>query len=117
MIIEFKIYEDYISDNILKNITERGIDNMYIDGESYILLYHGTNRENSKKIIRTGKFKNGTWFSPDEETAKRYSLMTGSNNPVYFMMYIKLDSLYPSGDYFIAKHDLRNDKHGQSIYE
>jgi len=117
MIIEFKLYEDYLSDVYLRNITDRGIVNMYIDGEIYILLYHGTNRENSKKILRTGKFKNGTWFSPDIDIARRYSLMTGSKTPVIFNMYIKLDSLYISGDYFIAKHDLHNDKHGQSIYE
>ena len=117
MIKNFKIYEDYLSDNKLKNVIDRGIEKMKIDDSIYILLYHGTNRENSKKIIRTGKFKTGTWFTPDLDIAKRYSLMTGSKTPVFFIVYVKLESLYISGDYFVAKYDLRNDKHGQSIYE
>lgn len=117
MIKKIKVFENWIKEQSIKNIIDRNITNIVIGGEYYIYLYHGTNKPNYNKIIRTGKFNNGTFFSTDFEIANRYSLMIGTKKSIVLAQYIKLDALYTSGEYFIAKYDLHNDKHGASIYE
>jgi len=112
-----KIFEDYISDMLLDNINKRGIDKIVIDGNYYIYLYHGTNKNNFNKIIYTGKFKSGTFFTTEFDVAKRYSLMTGSKKSIVLAQYIRLDYLFTSGDYFVSKQDIFNTKYGASIYE
>lgn len=111
MIVNFKIFENLVSDDILKNIKDRNIETIIVDDDIYVRLYHGTNITNYKKILKSGKFNKGTWFTDDFNIAKKYSLMTGTRKPMVFSIYVKLSSLYCNG-YFVANHDLRNDKYG-----
>jgi hypothetical protein len=109
---------NWIANVVLQKAKELNIDIIDIDNKKYIKLYHGTNKKNLKKILRTGKFNNGTWFTHDFDTAKTYSLMSdNTDKPTILTQYICIDSLLPSGNFFVAKKEVFNDKYGSAIYE
>jgi hypothetical protein len=73
-----------------------------------ITVWHGTNKQNHKKILKSGKFKMGTWFAPDEETARRYALMASKTKKSAVLMYVRIDAdqLYGPGPYYTAKKNI-----------
>lgn len=72
----------------------------------FVVLYHGTSPANHKKILKSGKFKSGTWFGNDFETAKKFGNMTISRGEcVVQMSLIYMGALYYNG-YFSSTCDL-----------
>jgi tRNA nucleotidyltransferase/poly(A) polymerase len=91
-----------------------------LNGEKFLQVYHGTTPANFKKILKSGKFKSGSWFGIDYETSKRYSLMTNnSGKPYVFSVLINAKSFFISGDYLVARYDLIENKSGigHGVYE
>lgn len=74
------------------------------EGE-YLMLWHGTNTANAKKITKQHRFKAGTWFAADQETAMKYARMAGGK-PQLMMVFIHAGSVLPSGDYWTSQADL-----------
>ncbi len=97
----------------LKAAKERKID--IVDG--FIRLYHGTSPANWKKILKTGKFKSGTWFAQDYDTARRYGMLAISKGqPIVNMTYVDAGSLHISGSYWVAAGDLIEDNKRNNFY-
>jgi tRNA nucleotidyltransferase/poly(A) polymerase len=109
---------DYTKESILKFIKDR---NLYLMDGKYLELYHGTDPASYRKIEKSGKLKSGTWFGIDYETSRRYGLMRlHRGEPVVMKIYVDIDSLYISSEYFIAKHDLKMNLmygSGSNVYE
>lgn len=92
-----------------------------MENEEYVRVWHGTNPKNWKAILKTGKFKMGSWFAEDEATARQYALMscTPRMKPVVSFVVVQKKYLYYNGYYcsqkelffanscYTAKEDLR----------
>lgn len=79
-------------------------DGVQVHGD-FIVVYHGTSEANLKKIVRSGKFKMGSFFASDYDTAMKYA--TGmSNKPVVTMAIVYSGSVLPSTMYWTSNEDL-----------
>lgn len=72
------------------------------DGD-FIFLYHGTSEGNLKKILKSGKFKMGTWFAKSLEEAQKYAALKGKPATSVYTVY--MGSLTYNG-YFTSQEDL-----------
>ena len=72
-----------------------------------LLLWHGTNKQNHKKILKSGKLLSGSWLTDDEKVARRFGLMTVSrtSDVVVMLIAVDADKLYFNG-YYCTKQDL-----------
>lgn len=107
-------YKQYLLENeILDVVKERNIQHSYIDGKIFLHLYHGTSKNNFNKILKFGKFNVNTYFTEDENIAKRFAQMYGKSYVVDFVI-VNSDSLVFDGNYFYSKKIL-NFKNGVYI--
>ncbi len=77
-----------------------------IINEKFIMVYHGTKMKNYKSIIKSGMFKEFSFFALDFDTAKRYSMMVGNNNGVVIQAVIYSGSLIPIGEYLTSNENV-----------
>jgi len=99
---EAKENRKFYLEQVRKIAKEKG----YRTQGDFIFLYHGTNQANHKKIIKSAKYKAGTWFAVDEETARKYGRQSISKGePVVSIAIVYMGSLYYNG-YFSSLEDL-----------
>jgi GNAT superfamily N-acetyltransferase len=70
----------------------------------YVQLYHGTSKANLSKIYKSGKFKSGTWFATDLETAQKYA-KANHNTSAVDTVWVYMGSLVYNG-YFSSQEEL-----------
>lgn len=99
----------------IKKIAEE--ENIRTEGD-FIFLYHGTSAANMKKILKSGKFKMGTWFAKTLSESEKYAAMKGSK-PATSVFVLYMGSLTYNG-YFTSQEDLhywRNGKYAPKGYK
>lgn len=92
---------DFFINNIKKIAKENNIDT---DGD-FIYLYHGTNLKNYNAILKSKKFKAGTWFSEKQEVAERFAKQSTNGKIVVMRVKLYMGSLYYNG-YFTTQEEL-----------
>jgi hypothetical protein len=97
--LDFKFYEQM-------NLALARQRQIPIVNERFLMLYHGTSQKNHTQILKTNKFKMGTWFTPDREIAEKYAAMTGTRKTMIIYAPIYAGGLFSSGDYFTSNTDL-----------
>lgn len=108
-------HNEYTKRELLRVIKEKNIQ--LIDGK-YMQLYHGTSPSNYKKILKTGRINAWSWFSDDYAISRRYALMaTQRGEPVVMTVYINIDSIVATGDYFVCTKDVYMTKTNNMLYE
>lgn len=80
--------------------------------DDYVIVYHGTNKRNMDRIIKSNMLKAGTWMSPNIDVAKKYSLQSVSRSADArvdtFVVYLGSLTYFPNedGGYFQSNEDL-----------
>ncbi len=98
---------NFLKTEVSKYILESGIK---IINEDFVFLYHGTSKKNYDKILKTERFNNGTFFSPNFDEAKRYSMMLSKTGKPFVMgSLLYIPSLTITGGYFVTNEDLYYD--------
>lgn len=92
--------------SVLDAIDKHSINTIDHNDNLYVMLYHGTSKANLNKILKSGKFKAPTYFSHDEDVAKKYAKVQGHKSPVHTMAYVNADSLAFDGNYFSTQRDV-----------
>lgn len=116
----FALFEQYLEESnnnyefiidIIKKIAKE--NNIDTEGD-FIYLYHGTNLKNYNAILKSNKFKAGTWFSEKQEVAERFARQ--STNGKIAVMHVKLymGSLYYNG-YFTTQEELHLIKNNEYV--
>lgn len=79
-----------------------------IESPKYLRLWHGTTTANHKKILRSGKFKAGTYFTDKEEIARQYSRMAVRTERSAIVMFVAIaeDALRFDGYYWTCIRDV-----------
>ncbi len=87
------------------------------DGE-YLTLYHGTSPKSHKDILKSGKFKEGTFFAKDYATARRYGLMKiGRGEPVVMQVHIHVKDLAYNGYFYLRGSEVKELMSPKSFYK
>ena len=112
-----KTFKNYLTESAKDILNVAKKNKLQVIDNKYIGVWHGTPPATHKKILKTGKFKNFSWFGMNQETAKRFGQQSMSKGqPVTMLVFINADSLNFTGEYFTSKNkELKEIK--PNIYE
>lgn len=97
--------DDVRKANVKRNLEIAKERNIRTDGE-FMLLFHGTSNANMKKIHKTNRFNNGTWFGADIETAELYAKRNHGDKSSIDSVFVWAGVLSPSGKYWVSNEEL-----------
>ena len=71
----------------------------------FLILFHGTSESTLKKIVKSGKFKSGTFFARDYDTAMSYARGLGGK-PIVTMAVMYAGALFPTTEYWTSNEEM-----------
>lgn len=105
----FRVPDDIREINVQRNLDiskEHGVET---SGE-FMKLYHGTSNSNVKKINKSNRFNQWTWFAEDIDTAKLYATRNHGKKSTVLSVWLYAGSILGGSDgYWSSQEDLYNE--------